>query len=164
MRIFTLLSSSIHPDFLKRDCEGYFKECFGATFSVSSDWSQRGTTIYLSECRGEIFNQLLSAQGSYLGLDLLDLKGKVIRPTTTFALIYGGRIKKNKLLLSWEKLESLLESHKTIWTGGESQGYKVLFYRDHPLGIGFLKEGTLQSYLSKKFIKSINLRLLQERE
>lgn len=72
-----------------------------------------------------------------------------LKPTTYFLQLVGHEIEKNRVELSREELETLLDREMIENKNIDEKGYVALFYNGKCLGCGFYKDELISSRIPK---------------
>ncbi|MCB9525515.1 MAG: hypothetical protein H6702_19360 [Myxococcales bacterium] len=86
------------------------------------------------------------------GILVSRMKGRIFKPTSVFIQRFGGAATRNTLRLTHEQLDALLERQTLALEGHPEDGDGLVILRDpddHPIGMGLLRGGVLESMLPK---------------
>ena len=87
---------------------------------------------------------------SVVGLRSFQRVGAFIKPTTRFIQVFGPLAKKAMFELGQETLQKLLRGGRFVYPDDLDNGYIILFFEGHALGLGLLIDGMLRSQLPQK--------------
>jgi len=85
-----------------------------------------------------------------LGMRMMDLKGRVWKPTTCALQIFGRLATKNVVHLNEDQAEAFLAGGTRLIESATEPGYAVVFYRGEVLGCGLYSRGRLVSQVPKE--------------
>jgi NOL1/NOP2/fmu family ribosome biogenesis protein len=85
-----------------------------------------------------------------LGMRMMDLKGRVWKPTTCALQIFGGLATKNVVHLNGDQARAFLAGGTQEIESATEPGYTVVFYMGEVLGCGLYSRGRLISQVPKE--------------
>jgi NOL1/NOP2/fmu family ribosome biogenesis protein len=87
---------------------------------------------------------------SQVGMRAFQQVGRYIKPTTRFVQIFGKLATKAVVRLDAYRLQSIVKGEPMSMDLRLENGYIILFYEDHPLGVGLYIDGGILAQLPKK--------------
>ncbi len=76
-----------------------------------------------------------------------------IKPTTRLIQMFGRHAVKSRITLTKHALDSLVRGERLPVEAHTENGYIILFFRGHALGLGLLVNGALQSQIPKSELR-----------
>lgn len=126
----------------------YFKEEFGIEEDLFSNYEfyQYKNRIYLMTKEVKEFQceEILRK-----GIRIARLVRDGIKPTIDACQIFGRYAKKNIIYLNEEEVKKILSGQDLNLGLDMSDGYKILFYKDYPLGIGYYRNKRLKNQIPR---------------
>lgn len=133
----------------------YFKEEFGIEEEVFKDYEfyEYKNSIYLMTKEAKDFN--FEKGIIRKGIRIARLVRNGIKPTIDCIQIFGRYAKKNIIYLTEEDLKKVLLGQDLHLELDIPNGYKILFYKNYPIGVGYYRNKKLKNQIPRS--RRINL-------
>lgn len=132
----------------------YFKEEFGIEEEVFKGYEfyEYKNSIYLMTKEVKDFN---CEKIIRKGIRIARLVKKGIKPTIDLVQLFGRYAKKNIIYLNEQDLKKILYGQDLNLELGMEEGYKILFYKNYPIGVGYFRDKKLKNQIPRS--RRINL-------
>lgn len=132
----------------------YFQEEFGIPEEFFKDYEfyEYKNSIYLMTEEVKSFN---CEKIIRKGIRIARLVRNGIKPTIDGVQIFGRYAKKNTICLDEENLRKVLSGQDIHLELDIPNGYKILLYKNHPIGVGYFRNKRLKNQIPRS--RRINL-------
>ncbi|MGE5842131.1 MAG: hypothetical protein ACM335_07630 [Deltaproteobacteria bacterium] len=132
----------------------YLEERFGISRQVFVGlalFSRRKSWWLLRKTAGEKLP--VSLKVSQVGLKAFDRVGKYLKPSTRMVQLFGHHATKSVYQLTDSELDKLLRAESLEVESSMEEGFVVLRFREHVLGVGLLLHGKITSRIRLSELK-----------
>lgn len=134
----------------------YMEERFGILPAVFEDYlvfRRKNTWRMLKKC--EHMDKAAQLKVEAVGIKAFHRIRNFIKPTTRLIQMFGRHAVKSRITLTKEALDSLARGERLPVEAPTENGYIILFYRGHALGLGLVVNGVLQSQIPKSELRFV---------